>query len=75
MSRPKPAFPKPFRLRLRDGRIWAGAQFGDGFVLVHHPYERSSVTLATTLDGLLHVEDQQHYLHGARIEWQQEEGA
>ena len=58
----------PFQLRLRDGRIWKGAEFPNGFVCVHHPDEINICTIAVNLDGLLNDQPDGHPLHGARIE-------
>ena len=58
----------PFRLRLADGRIWHGAEFGDGFVCVHHPEEVNVCTIAVSIDGLLNDLPAEHALYGATVE-------
>ena len=58
----------PLRLRLRDGRIWQGAEFGDGFVCLHHPDEPNICTVAVSLDGLLDDLPPEHELSGVVVE-------
>ena len=58
----------PFQLHLRDGRIWQGAEFIDGFVCVHHPGEVNICTIAVSLDGLLSDQPDGHPLDGATVE-------
>lgn len=49
-----PAAPRPFLVRLADGRTWAGAEFGPGgFVCIHHPGEVNICTIAVSIEGLL----------------------
>lgn len=58
----------PFRLRLRDGRVWQGAEFPNGFVCVHHPDEINVCTIGISLDGLLEELHPEHELFGATVE-------
>lgn len=61
---------RPFLVHLADGRTWAGAQFTDGFVCVHHPDQPNICTIAVNVDGLLTDRTPEDPLHDARIEWQ-----
>lgn len=64
-----PARPRPFLVRLADGRVWAAAEFGPGgFVCVHHPDELNVCTIAISLDGLLADRKPGDLLHGASVE-------
>lgn len=66
---PVPAPAIPFMLRLADGRVWAGAEFGPGgFVCVHHPDECNVVTIAVSVEGLLADLPAGHVLYGAAVE-------
>jgi len=60
---------KPFELRLRDGRIWQGVEFADGFVCVHHPDEVNICTIATSVHGLLRDRSEGDPLYGAKVHW------
>lgn len=58
---------RPFELHLRDGRVWQGAEFDDGFVCVHHPGEVNICTIAVSIDGLLENRTQEDPLCGAEV--------
>ena len=62
------AHPKPFRVRLADGRAWQGAEFADGFVCIHHPDEANICTIAISIDGLLNDQPVGHPLRDAHVE-------
>ena len=58
----------PFRLHLRDGRVWQGAEFANGFVCIHHPDEATVCIIAISLDGLLEDLRPGDPLEGANLE-------
>lgn len=67
---------RPFRLRLRDGRIIPGVEFPSGNVVINHPDEEDQpyvVTLALTLDGLFAERHPEDPLYDAQVEWADEE--